>query len=164
MSYVHAFPCIRMFYSIYFDIFYYLGLFWLSFSPSLSFVCVSLLLWHPNTNLLHPRTLFILGHPLLLILRLFLSSSLMRMPNWISLRTSLDKAFIWNAKSFCWTSPTLTYPLSFTVRVGSHCETSWSLVHLCLSRSFILTCMDLIIQHLFLLLAFKVRALWSHGI
>ena len=136
----------------------------MSLSPSLSSVCVSLLLWHPNTNLLHPRTLFIPGHPLLLILRLFLSSSVIRMPNRISLRTFLDKAFIWNAKSFCRTSPTLTYPLSFIVGVGSHCVTSWSLVHLCLSRSFILTCMDLIIQYLFLLLAFDVRALWSHGI
>ena len=39
-------------------------------------------------------------------------------------RTSLDEAFIWNAKSFCRTLPTLTFPLSFTVGDGSHCVTS----------------------------------------
>ena len=82
-------------------------------------------------------------------------------PKQTSLRTSLDEAFIRNAKSFCQTSPTLTYPLSFTVEVRSHCVTSWSLVHPCLSRSSTLTCMDLIIQYLFLLLAFKVSTLWS---
>ena len=121
----YAFSCIHTSYSIHFHIILLLGSFLIvSFSLSLSSVCVSLLLWHPNTNLLHPRTLFIPGHPLLLILRLFLSSSVMRMPNRISLRTSLDKAFIWNAKSFCRTSPTLTYPLSFIVGVGSHCVTS----------------------------------------
>ena len=114
-----------------------LGLFWLSFSPSLSSVCISLLLWHPNANLLRPKTLFILGHPLLLILHLFLSSSVMRWTKRTSLRTSLDETFIRNTKSFSRISPTLTYPLS---------------------------CMDLIIQYLFLLLAFEVRALWSHQI
>ena len=70
-------------------------------------------------------------------------------PKQTSLRTSLDEAFIRNAKSFCQTSLTLTYPLSFTVEVRSHCVTFWSLVHPCLSRSSTLTCMDLIIQYLF---------------
>ena len=141
-----------------------LGLFWLSLSPSLSSVCVSLLLLHPNTNLLHPRTLFVPGHPLFLILHLFLSGSIMRRPNRTSLRTSLDEVFVRNANSFCWTSSTLTYPLSFTVGDGSHYVTSQSLVHPCWSRIFTPTCMDLIIQYLFLLLAFKLRALWSHQI
>ena len=36
-------------------------------------------------------------------------------PNRTSLRTFLDEAFIQNAKSFYWTFPTLTYPLSFIV-------------------------------------------------
>ena len=67
-------------------------------------------------------------------------------------------------QSFCRTSPTLTYPLSFIVRVGSHCVTSRSLVHPCWSRSSTPTCMDFIIQYLFLLLAFEVRALRSHWI
>ena len=133
-------------------------------SPSLSFVCVSLLLWHPNANLLRPGTLFVPGHPLLLILHLFLSGSVMRRLNQTSLRTSLEEAFIWNAKSFCRISSILIYPLSFTVGVGSHSVTSQSLVHLCLSKSFTPTCMNLIIQYIFLLLAFEVRALWSHRI
>ena len=145
-------------------LFCYLGLYWLPLSPSLSSVCVSLLLWHPNANLLHPRTLFVPGHPLLLILHLFLSSSMMRRPNRTSLRTSLDKAFIRNAKSFCRTFPTLTYPLSFIIGVGSHCVTSRSLVYPCLSKSFTPTCMNLIIWYLFLLLAFEVCTLWSHWI
>ena len=128
-----------------------LGLFWLpsvslslSFSPSLS-VYVSLLLWHPNVNLLCLETLFILRHLLLLTLPLSLSSSVMRRPNRISLRTSLDKAFSRNAKLFCRTSSTLTYPLSFIVGVRSHCVTFWSPIHPCWSRSFTPTCMDLII-------------------
>ena len=78
---------------------------------SLSFVCVSLLLWHLNTNLPHHETLFVLGHPPFLILLPLTSGSMMRRPN----RTSL----------------TLTYSLSFTVGVESHCVTSWSLVYLC---------------------------------
>ena len=102
-----------------------------SFSLSLSSVYVSVLLWHPNANLLRPGTLFVLGHPLLLILHLFLFSSIMRRPKQTSLRTSLDEAFIRNAKSFCQTSPTLSFPLSFTVGDGSQCVTSRSLVHPC---------------------------------
>ena len=106
------------------DIFWtVLGLFWLS-SLSLPLpVYVSLLLWHPNINLLHPGTLFILGHPLLLTLLLSLSNSVMRRPNRTSLRTFLNEAFILNAKSSCRTSPTSTYPLSSTVGDGGHCVT-----------------------------------------
>ena len=159
MSHIHAFPCIRTLYSIYFEIFKLLGnfliVFFLSLSLSLS-VYVSLLLWHPNVNMLRPRTLFVPRHLLMLTLPLFLSGSMIRRPNWTSLRTSLDEAFIRNAKSFYWTSPTVTYPLSFIVGVRSHCVTFWSPIHLCWSRSFTPTCMDLIIQYLFLLLAFEV--------
>ena len=85
----------------------------------------------------------------------------MRRPNRTSLITFLNEAFIRNAKSFCRTSLTLTYPLSFTVGVRSHCVMSWSLVHLCLYKSSTPICMDLIIQYLSLSLAFKVCALWS---
>ena len=95
-----------------------------SFFLSLSFVCVSLLPWHSNASLLYPETLFVSGHPLLLVLLPFTSNSMMRRPKRTSLRTFLDEAFIQNAKSFCRTSLTLTYPLSFTIRVGSHCVTS----------------------------------------
>ena len=117
--------------------------------------------WHLNVNLLHPETLFVPRHPLLLILLPLLFSSMMIKPDRTFQKTFLNEAFIQNAKSFCRTSPTLTYPLSFTVGVGSHYVTSWSLIHLCLYRSSTLTYMDLIIQYLSLSLAFKVQALWS---
>ena len=101
-----------------------------SFFPPLSLVYVSAS-WHQSLNLLHPRILCVLGHLLLLIPPLLLFGSVMSKPERTSWRTSLDKALIWNAKSFCWTSPTLTYPLSFTVEVGSHFVTTRSPVHLC---------------------------------
>ena len=88
--------------------------------------------WHLNVILFRPGTLFVPGHLLLLLILLpHTSSSVIRRPKQTSLRTSLDEAFIQNAKSFCRTSSTLAYPLSFTVRVGSHCVTSRSLVHPC---------------------------------
>ena len=96
--------------------------------PSLVYVSSS---WHLNVSLFCPGTLFVLGHPLLLILLPHTSGFVMRRPKHTSLRTSLDEAFIRNAKSFCQTSTTLTYPLSFTVRGGSHCVMSQSLVHPC---------------------------------
>ena len=41
------------------------------------------------------------------------------------------KDFLENAESFWWISLTLTYSMSFTVRVGSHCVTSRSHVLPC---------------------------------
>ena len=158
---MHSHACVLSFqYTCY--IWTVLGLFWLTLSPSLSSVYVSLCLWHLNASLLRPRTLFVLGHPLRLILLLPLFGSMMRMPKSLFQRNFLDKAFIPNAKSSWRTSSTLTYPMSFTVKVGSHCVTSQSHVHLCWSRSFTLTCMDLIIQYLILSLMFEVCALLSH--
>ena len=105
--------------------------FWLSLSPSLSLSFFRLVAsWHLNVNLLHPRTLFVPGHPLLLTLLPHTSGSVMIKLDRIFRRTFLDKAFIRNAKSSCRISPTLTFPLSFTVGNGSHCVTSWSHVHL----------------------------------
>ena len=101
-----------------------------SFSFSLSFFWL-VVSWHLNENLLHPRTLFISGIPLPLTPFPLTSGSMMRRPNRTSLRTSLDEAFIRNAKSFCRTSPTLTYPLSSIVKVRSHCVMSRSLVCPC---------------------------------
>ena len=43
------------------------------------------------------------------------------------------------------TSPTLTFPLSFTVRNGSHCVMSRSLVLSCSFKSFTPTCTRLIV-------------------
>ena len=77
-------------------------------------------------------------------------------------RTSLNKAFIRNAKSFCWTLPTPTFHLSFTVGDGSHYVTSQLFVFSYLSRSFIPTCTGLIVLYLFSSLAFEVHAFLSH--
>ena len=148
-----------------FSIFLYIDCDWcfsacLSLSLSLSFFRL-VALWHLNENLLRPGTLFVSGHPLLLILLPLIFGFVMIKPNRAFQRTFLDKAFIWNAKSFCQTPLTLTYPLSFTVGVGSHCVMSWSLVHPCLYMSSTPTCMDLIIQYHSLLLAFEVHASWS---
>ena len=109
-------------------IFVYLNcllLFWLSLSsPSLSLSFTLMRQWHRNVNLPRPETLFVPGHRLLLILPLLLFGSVMRMPERTSRKTFLDEVFIRNAESFWWTSPTLTYLMSFTVGVGSHCVTS----------------------------------------
>ena len=69
---------------------------------------------------------------------------------------------ILNAKSFCRTLPTSTFPLSFTVEDGSHCVTSRSHFLSCLSRSSTPTFTGLIIQYLSSSLAFEVRAFLSH--
>ena len=98
----------------------------------------------PKCKSTQSRNLLHAGAPLLLILHIFLSCSMMRRPNRTSLRTSLDEAFIRNAKSFCRTTSTLTYLLSFIVGVGNHCVMSRSLVHSCLSRSFTPICMDIV--------------------
>ena len=151
--------CIRILHSLYSYILIVIGAF-LRVFISLSFFRL-VALWHLNENLLRLGTLFVLGHLLLLILLPLMFGSMMIKPNKTFRRTFLDEAFIRNAKSFSRTSPTLTYLLSFTVGVGSHYVTSWSLIHLCLYRSSTLTYMDLIIQYLSLSLAFKVCASWS---
>ena len=75
-----------------------LVLFWLSlFLHS----CVSLLLWHLNANLLHPRTLCVLEHLFPLTPHLLLFGSVMRMLVRTSQRTFVDEEFIRNATSFC---------------------------------------------------------------
>ena len=133
-----------------------------SFSPPHSLVYVNVS-WHLNASLFRPETLFILRHPLLILLP-HTSNSMMRRPKQTFLRTSLDEAFIQNAKSSCRTSPTLAYPLSFTIGDRSHCVTSRSLVHPCWYRSSTPTCMVLIFQYLNFLLTFEARTLWSHRI
>ena len=85
------------------------------------------------------------------------------MPTKHSWRTFLDEVFIQNAKSYWRTSPTLTFPLSFTIGNGSHCVTFQLLVLSCLSRSFTLTCTGFIVQYLFSLLAFEVHTFLSHS-
>ena len=128
----------------------------LSLSLSLSRLVT---LWHPNENPLRPRTLFVLGHLLLLTPLLLTYNSVMIKPVRTFQRTSHDKAFIRNAKSFYRNFPILTFPLSSTVRVGSHCMASRSLVPLWLYRSFTPTGTNSILQYLSLSLAFKVHTL-----
>ena len=144
-----------------FNMFLYIWIFW-DFSECFFFRPHSLVyvnaLWHQNVSLLCLGTLFILGHLYLLILPLLLFDSVVRMPERTSWRNFLDEVFIRNAESFCWTSPTLTYPLSFTVGVRSHCVMSRSLVLPCWSRSSTPTCVDWIIQYLSFILAFEVCA------
>ena len=96
-------------------------------SLSISRVRISLLLWHLNTNLLHPRTLCILGHLLPLILHHLLFGSVMRTFVRTSRRTFVDEAFIRNATTFYQTFLTLTYLLLFIVGVGSYFVASRSL-------------------------------------
>ena len=106
-----------------------LVLFYLSLSLSLFLSLVTL--WHLNENLLCPGILFIPGHLLLLpplILLLYTSDSMMIKLVMTFRRTSHDEAFIRNAKSFYQIFLTLTFPLSSTVRVRSHCVASRSLV------------------------------------
>ena len=157
MSYAHAFSCICTLYSIYFCIFELFGAFLIvSFFPLSVWNCLERQ-WHRNIDLLRPGTVFVLGHRLLLILPPLLFDSVMRMPERTSWRTFLDEVFIQNAESFCQILPTLTYPMSFTIGVGSHCVTSRSHVLLCKSKSFTPTCMDLILQYLPFILAFDVH-------
>ena len=143
MSHVHTFPMYTYFLFIIFDIIdaawdFFDYFFFLSLSFCLRWSC----LWHLNVNPLQPGTLFIPMLLCLLILHLLMFGFVMIRH---FQRTSLDEAFIWNAKSFCRTLLTPTFPFSFTVGDGSHCVTSRSPVLLCLSRSFTLTCMRLIV-------------------
>ena len=132
MSHVHAFPCIRSFFSIYLLYLKCVGTFLIvSLSLPLSSVCVSLCLWHLNVSLFRPKTLFVLGYPFHLTLLLHLFSFVMKMPERPSRRTFLNEAFILNVKLSWRTSPTLTYLMSFIVEVGSHCVTSRSHIHPC---------------------------------
>ena len=159
MSHVHAFHAYvpSSFYICYIVL---LVLFWLSLSLPLSLFLALVASWLPNANLLRPRTLYVLGHLLPLILHPLPFGSMMKGPIRTSQKTFLDKAFIRNAKSSYRIFLMLTYPLSSTVGVGSGVAPRspvppWSY------RSFTPICMDLILQYLSFLLAFEVRALWS---
>ena len=129
-----------------------LVLFWLFLSLSLH-SCVNLLLWHLNANLLY------LGHLLPLTLHHPLFGFVMRTLERTSWKTFVNETFIQNVMSFCQTFLTLTYPLSFTVGVGSHFVTSRSLVPPWSYRSFTPICTESILQYLISSLAFEVHAL-----
>ena len=125
MSHVHAFSCICTFnllYSFILCCWYFSDCLFLSPSLSLSLSCVC----HLNANPLHPGTLFTPGRLLLLLLTpLHLTySSVLRRLSRTSQRTFHDEAFIQNAKSFCQIFLILSYPLSSTIGIGSHCVAS----------------------------------------
>ena len=128
LMHFHAYVLYILYILIYLK--YFVTFLIVSFSPPHSLVYVNAS-WHLSVNLLRPGTLFVSRHPFRLILLLLLFGSMMSKPDRTSQRTFLDEVFIWNAKSFCQTSLTLTYPLSFTVGVGIHCVTSRSFVHPC---------------------------------
>ena len=120
---VHAFLCIHTFLFLSFDIktaWYFSDC--LSLSLSLVSICLCLSLyvfltlvasWHLNVSLLHPRTLFVPRHLLFLLHLtplLLMFGSVMKRPNQTSWKTFHDATFIRNAKSFCQTFLTLTFP------------------------------------------------------
>ena len=92
-------------------------------SLSLSLLLVLVCSMHLNTILLHPRTFFVLGHLPLILLPL-MSGSVMRRQSRTSQRTLHDMAFIQNAKSFYRIFSVLTFLLSSTIEVRSHCVAS----------------------------------------
>ena len=139
-----------------------LELFWLSLFPPLSLVYVNVLMAPKrksasSQNPLHSRAFTSSSDPTPSSIRF-----MMRIPKRTSQRTFLDEVFIRNVESFWQTSPTLTYSMSFTVEVGSHCVTSQSHVLPCWSKSFTPTYKELILQYLSFILAFEVHAVLSH--
>ena len=124
-------PCICTLFSIYLLYLICFGTFLIVsfFSLSLLFILIvsmapkrkSALSWNP----LHS------GSSFFFILLLLIFGFVMRMPERTSRRTFFDEVFIQNTESFWRISPTLTFPLSFTVKDRSHCVTSRSLVHPC---------------------------------
>ena len=131
MSHVHVFP--MHMYSL-FNILFIFELLW-DFSNclflSLSFLFMIVMSMAPKRKSTPSWNPLRSEHHLLLILLLLLFGSVMRMPERTSRRTFLDEVFIWNAESVWRTLPTLTYPMSFTVGVGSHCV---------MSRAHVLPC------------------------
>ena len=117
MSHVHAYVPSFLYIPIYWFVWCFFACLSFSLSLSLFWLVAS---WHLNENPLHPRTLFILEHPLPLNPLLFMFGSVMRRPVRTSWRTFLDEAFIRNTKSSYRTFSILTFPLSSTVGVGSH--------------------------------------------
>ena len=126
-------------------------------SPSLSlFLSWIVYAWHPSAKLLHPRTLFVTGHHLLILL-LFLSGSMMRRPVRTSGRTSPNVAFIRNVAWFYRIFPILLYPLSFIVGVRNlYVRYPW-VVPPWSYRSFTPICTVLILLCHGLLLLFEVH-------
>ena len=149
--------CIFHAYVLFFSSFDIDSVWYFSTSLSLSLSLFQMVCaWHPSAKLLRPRTLFILGHLLPLTLPPFTFNSMMIKPVRTFQKTFLDMAFIWNARSFFWTSPILIYPLSFTVGVRSSFVTSRSVVLSWSYWSFTPICVDLILPYLAFSFLFEV--------
>ena len=86
--------CIFMHTYLYLSLYWYWYYWWFSVCFFLSLFLSLVLLWHLNENPLRPRTLFILGHPLLLTPLLLTYSSVMIKPERTFWRTFLNEAFI----------------------------------------------------------------------
>ena len=156
MLHIHAFSCIDTFKFLYFLYCILLVLFWLSLSLSLP-----LFVFYVSCVMAPKRKFTLSRNPLLLLTPLHLmSGSVMRRPNQTFWRTFHNEAFTRNAKSFCQTFLTLTYPLSSTVGVGSHCVAPWSCALPWSYMSFTPICMNLITLYPSLSLAFGVYAWW----
>ena len=111
--------------------------------------------WHPSAKLLHPRTVFVLGHYHLIPL-LFLSGSMMIKPVTTFQRTSPNVAFTWNAMLLYRISLILLLWLSYTGRVRNLFVRYPWVVPPWSYRSFTLICMILIILYLVSSLLFKL--------
>ena len=124
-------PCIRTLFSIYLLYLNCFGTF-LIVSLSLPLVLFTLVMsMAPKRKSTSSQNPLCFGARLLLILLLLIFGSVMRMRERTSRRNFFDKVFIRNVESFWRTSPTLTFPLSFTIGDGSHYVMSRSLVHPC---------------------------------
>ena len=124
-------PCIRTLFSIYL---LYLNCFGTFLIVSLSlplFLFTLVMSMAPKRKSTLSQNPLRFGARLLLILLILIFGSVMRLPERTSRRTFFAEVFIRNVESFWRTSPTLTFPLSFTIGDGSHCVTSWLLVHPC---------------------------------
>ena len=114
--------------------------------------------WHPSVKLLRPRTLFVPGH-LLLILIPFMSSSVMRSPIRTSQRTSPNVVFIQNATWFYQIFPILIYQLSFTSEDGNlYVRYPWVIPPWSYKSS---TPICMVLIHLFLVYYFYMRYTYS---
>ena len=134
-------------------------LYWWCFSiclPLSLFLSWIVYAWHPSAKLLHPRTLFVTGHHLLILL-LFLSGSMMRRLVRTSGRTSPNVAFIRNAAWLYRIFLILLYLLSFIVEVGNlYVKYPWVVLPWSY-RSFTPICTVLILLCHGLLLLFEVH-------
>ena len=148
MSHVHAFFMHTYLSFLPFDICYWLVLFCVSLSLSLSLIVCT---WHPRVSLLRPKTLFVLGHLLFLILLLFMFDFVMKRPVRTPWRTFLDVAFIRNARWSFW--------ISLTVGVRHLFVRSQWVVPPWSYRSFTSICTDLILPYLVFSLLFEVYVL-----